>query len=757
MTRRFTLVALAFAIAVMYPSFAAAQQPIQYLYDSGGRLVGVVDPAADTVVYSYDAVGNLLSIARFASTTVSVIAFSPASAAVGATVTISGTGFSTTPGQNTVTFNGTAATVTSSTATELVTTVPSGATTGPIAVTTPSGSASSATSFVVSTSGPPTITGFTPTVGVAGNSITVSGTNYETTPSNNKTAFNVTRPIVGRVTSATSTSLSVTVPPTATSGRMSVATAAGKATSTDDFFVPPSPYTAADVVFTGRIAIGGSSVTVPIGSPGKIGLVVFDGTAGQRLNVGVSAITMPHVVGIYNPDGSSNSGINGATELHMNPLPVTGTYLILVDPNGSSTGSVTLTLSEEVTGTITVGGASLAVSIPRIGQRARIEFGGTAGQRLDLGLTSSTTSGWVSVLKPDGTIHGSSPNFTTGANAHDSMPPLPVTGTYTIFVDPAGANTGNVTLTLSEEATGTITVDGSATTATVSRAGQQARITFSGTAGDRLNLGVTSNALHHAWATLYSPSGASLSSIAISTGNAAMYMPVLPTTGTYEILIDPPSANTGSVVLTLSTEVSGTLTIGGGASTVSITRAGQRARLTFSGTAGNRLSVGVTSVTIPSGGIVILNPNGSTLANQGLAFVDVKSLGATGTYELYIHPNAAATGSATLTLYDVPADITGTLTVNGSAQTITTTAPGQKAVFTFTWNAGQQVTVRGANSTQGCVNVQVLRPDGWAPTISPCTAAYTVSTTSGTSGVFTVTVDPTGMNTGTVDLSVTNP
>lgn len=88
---------------------AVAQQPIRYIYDDLGRLVGVVDPAADTAVYSYDAVGNLLSIARFASTTVSIIAVSPGSGAVGATVTISGTGFSTTPGQNTVTFNGTAA------------------------------------------------------------------------------------------------------------------------------------------------------------------------------------------------------------------------------------------------------------------------------------------------------------------------------------------------------------------------------------------------------------------------------------------------------------------------------------------------------------------------------------------------------------------------------------------------------------------------------------------------------------------------
>ena len=140
MSRAWAPVAV-FAAVLMIAWPAVAQQPIQYIYDDLGRLVGVVDPAADTAVYSYDAVGNLLSIARFASTTVSIIAVSPGSGAVGATVTISGTGFSTTPSQNAVTFNGTAATVTSATANRLVTTVPSGATTGTIAVTSPSGSA----------------------------------------------------------------------------------------------------------------------------------------------------------------------------------------------------------------------------------------------------------------------------------------------------------------------------------------------------------------------------------------------------------------------------------------------------------------------------------------------------------------------------------------------------------------------------------------------------------------------------------------
>jgi hypothetical protein len=72
----------------------------------------------------------------------------PNSAAVGAALTIAGSNL----GGATVKFNGVNATVTSNTATEIKTTVPAGATTGPITVTTSGGAATS--SFTVSTTPP---------------------------------------------------------------------------------------------------------------------------------------------------------------------------------------------------------------------------------------------------------------------------------------------------------------------------------------------------------------------------------------------------------------------------------------------------------------------------------------------------------------------------------------------------------------------------------------------------------------------------
>lgn len=81
---------------------------------------------------------------------------SPSSGIVGTPVTIVGTNFSATLGSNTVKFNGTTATLTSGNTTQLVATVPVGATTGKITVTVGGITATSATDFTITT--PPSTT-----------------------------------------------------------------------------------------------------------------------------------------------------------------------------------------------------------------------------------------------------------------------------------------------------------------------------------------------------------------------------------------------------------------------------------------------------------------------------------------------------------------------------------------------------------------------------------------------------------------------
>jgi YD repeat-containing protein len=735
---------------------------ITYLYDRIGRLIGVVDPTGDTAVYYYDAVGNLTRISRQSSALLSIIDFNPAAGPAGTVVTILGTGFDPTPGSNTVTFNGTIATISSASPTELVVTVPPGAATGVIAVTSPAGSATSSAPFTVTTStGAPAITGFTPTIGTPGTPISITGSNFEPTPTNNRLRFNT---VPAPITSSTATNISVAVPGGATSGRLSLATPGGTTQSTDDFFVPPPPNSAADVSFAARASIGGATINATMSPVGKIALIVFDGSAGQQVSIGISSGQPVETdTWVFHPNGTQLGWVYSdflGRDLHIESLPVTGTYTIRIAPRGTYTGAKPITLSQDlIVGPIVVGGASVPVNITRPGQRARLTFAGTAGQRLTLGFPGASAFDAITVTKPDGTTFATSPGNT---DLSIVMPPLPTTGTYGILVDPRYADTRNMTLTLSEEVSGSLVVDGNALPLTLGRVGQVARVTFSATAGQRLNLAVT-NANLSAALTILKPDGTTwVPPTTVSNGSGIDTAPV-PTTGTYTIVIDPGATVTGSLTLTLSAEIVGSITIGGSPVSVSVTRPGQKARLLFSGTTGQRISLTATAVT-GSNDVRLLNPNGSLIIfpysqmNLGLsAFMGPFTLPATvPDYAVYLFTGGTGTGGATFTLHNVPADVTGTLTINGPAAPVNITAPGQNSSFTFTGTAGQVVTLHGASNTIGCGNFVLIFPNTNLGSTQQCAATFAWGQTLQT-GTHTLMFDPSGASTGGVNLSITLP
>ena len=126
------------------------------------------------------------------------------------TLTITGTSFSTTPGNNTVVFSpsGTG-TVTASTATSLTVTGITGLTLGALsAVVTTSGLNSGAAVQVATVVPVPTVTLSTADLASNATTLTITGTNFSTTPGNNSVVFSPSGS--GTVTASTTTSLSVT-------------------------------------------------------------------------------------------------------------------------------------------------------------------------------------------------------------------------------------------------------------------------------------------------------------------------------------------------------------------------------------------------------------------------------------------------------------------------------------------------------------------------------------------------------------------
>ncbi len=425
------------------PSRAA---DISYVYDDLGRLLAVIDPATDTAVYAYDAVGNLTGITRHASSTLAIFQFTPSAGPVGTNVTLYGTGFSATPASNTVKFNGTTATVLTATTTVLTTTVPSGATTGAISVTVAGNTVTSATNFTVGSPGGPTISGFSPTVGTAGTAVTINGTNYDTTSTKNKVTFS---PAYGVVNTASAASMGVTVPVGAQSGKIGVTTVNGSVLSGDDFFVTPGGVNPADVQFTGRIVVGGSTVTATISTANKVALVVFDGVAGQRVNLGMTGVTIASsAISMFKPDGivlaTANYGSGGGA-LDSPVLPMTGTYTLTVNPSGANTGNMTITLSSEVTGSVTINDPATPVTLGRAGQNGRYTFSGTASQQVTVRITSNTLGNTtVNLYTPSGSYQTGTTNAAASFNL--STVTLGSTGTYTITVNPTTTATGSLNL-----------------------------------------------------------------------------------------------------------------------------------------------------------------------------------------------------------------------------------------------------------------------------------------------------------------------
>ena len=792
---------------------------------------GAALASSNVVQYSYDAAGNVVTIQRLNPAPITLTGFVPATGPMGAVIAITGTGFSATPANNAVAFNGVAAVVVSASPTTLTVAVPAGATTGKVTVTVAGNTAASMQDFIVAAAGMPTITGFAPAAGPSGTTVNVDGANFNPVPGATTVKLNQSSAPASSVTTA---QLAFAVPAATGSGRIRVTTGAGTAVSTGDFIVPPGGVGAADIIATTRLVADGPAQSIGLFATSKSGLILFDGIAGAWLSLHVGNFTVSPAGAtiaytIYKPDNTQfASGTLAGTNLslHLPALPMIGTYSLLLRtgiaqvsldakletnafvpadgttlsvarsagqstraliagvageqkalmvsglvtvpannnldvtvalPNGSTfrraaafgLGTTTPLPSFTTTGThsvvlvasagttqsafrvallggvaIAVDGAAADVPIANPGEGARLTFAGVAGENLGLGVTgvtlspSSVTTTNVSVYKPDALLFASVNCATDGKGCATNLENLPVTGTYSIIVQPSSGATGTQRLWLSHDVAG-IVASGVPLGVALSRPGQNARLTFAGTAGALVALqvrAVATNPPGQGVLVIVSQPDKSLVVYTHLTGaGQTLVAPPLPVTGTYTVFLEPEYAAQGAATATMEVllDPGRTLATDGPTLDTSIAVAGGSARYLFAGTAGQNLGLGVSNLALNPRGdaiVTIHKPDGVQLAaytcaaNSGGCGANLGNLPTNGTYGIVVRPAAGVTGEFSATL---SSDLLGSLNAGGSALALTLDRPGRNARLTFAGTAGQTLRLSWSG-------VAIAGPPGYA-------------------------------------------
>ncbi len=291
--------------------------------------------------------------------------FTPTSGPVGTLVTISGANFSGVPGGNTVSFNGTPATVTTSSVNSITTTVPAGATNGPISVTAGLTSTSS-TNFTVI----PTITITSPASGVYGGTIplTFSGSSGAVTYSvvNNTGTATVTGSTLN-LTGAGTVTVTANVAATASYG-------AASATQV----VTITRVTPAVTITSGSTGTYGATLNLTAsagGSPGALTYSVVNGTGAATLSGSVLTFTAAGTVMVTATVAASTNYTTATSATQTITIgkktpnvvitsPSSGTYLgtiNLVTSMDGSPGSLTYSVVNN-TGAATLSGAILTLT-----------------------------------------------------------------------------------------------------------------------------------------------------------------------------------------------------------------------------------------------------------------------------------------------------------------------------------------------------------------------------------------------------------
>ncbi|MBI4940358.1 MAG: hypothetical protein HY830_06405 [Actinobacteria bacterium] len=435
-------------------------------------------------------------------------------------------------------------------------------------------------------------------------------------------------------------------------------------------------------------AVRGTTVTQEAQLPFEADLTI--GEVGQNQAVLVALAVGQKIVATVTDETLSGSpsgepaarlsfqvGDGGVGQRDLQPggaafLEITGdgsgpTLKIVIDGNGLATGTVHLKVGEPAAGGGPIAaGVPTTVTVDERGALARYTFDGAVGDRVALTVShvafvsSQNPAAEVFVVRPDGSLFagGVVSNGGSGEAWIEAADPLDAAGSWTIVVDPFGDTTGSLTLTrlAPRTLTSALTV-GKQETVTFDSAGDVRRLTFKGTAGQRVLVEVSARTVGTRMRMI------SETGLVITDDSSFLDVPyvelgILPSSGTWTLELDPTGTDVGTVTLTVGLVRDPVRTIEVGARVTSSFTKGQNPLFRFQVRAGQRIGVAFPTVSTSSGGTVqarLLRPDGSLAWFDNISstsFLEMPLLADTGgRWSLVLDADGPATGRATFTVW----------------------------------------------------------------------------------------------------------
>jgi hypothetical protein len=350
----------------------------------------VVSPTQIDAVVGVGASGNVqattpggtatLAGFTFVPTAPTITSFSPLTVASGSTVTITGTGFT---GATAVSFGGTAAaSFIIVSATQITAIVASGGATGNVSVTAPGGTASLAGFTFIPVPPPPTITGFNPTSAMAGQTVTIDGTNFTGATlvrfgGINSPSYTVLSPVqISAVVSASGSSGTVRVVTTGGTVSLAFFTFIPLPPPNITSFAPTSAAAGATLTITGTNfttattavqfnGVNASSFTVI--SPTQINAVVAAGGATGNITIfgATGAATLAGFTFIPAPTVTSFTPLSAGAGQTVTITGTNFTGATLVTFGGVAASSFTVVSATQITAVVNSGASgSVRVTTP---------------------------------------------------------------------------------------------------------------------------------------------------------------------------------------------------------------------------------------------------------------------------------------------------------------------------------------------------------------------------------------------------------